>query len=436
MVLLARCGHAGAAIKVYRRYRRALVDDLNIEPSSEIETLYERIRRARVRHPGNLPRNLTPFVGRARELDLLAGYLADPACRLITLTGPGGIGKTRLAVEAALRANSSGGYMFLDGAFLIRLESLATPTQFMASLAHSLGLTSGGRNVAMDLVLRHLYGQELLLLLDDFDHLIIHKELLLTLLENVPGLKMLVTCQERLNLAAEWNIPLRGLASDETGLAGAEAQALFQKCLQRYGRFPLSPREKEIAARVCRLVDGMPLALELAASWMSSGAFDHTIEELEANLDVLALREAHPTRHTSVRAALDYTWARLSEEERYTLQLLAVFPSDFAAEAASRIALVTPAQLTTLVDRSLVNVNNGGEGWEAARYHLHTLVRKYAAEKLAGDPDLHAQVHAAHLVYLSETTAQMLTEPSAEIDGPMSLFPPRRLLPAEHCIML
>lgn len=321
MLLLIRNGALAQAVKVYRSYRRALVKELSLEPSDEIEALYTRIQQTRSRRPGNIPHSLTPVVGRTGELATLAQNLADPTCRLLTLTGVSGIGKTRLAIEAAARANSSTGHLFLDGAFLVRLDAVTTPAHFLANTAQALGMTSTAGNVPLSRVLARIEGREILLVLDGFDQLIAHRAVLLTLLEASPKLKLLVTCQERLRLPAEWTLPLKGLAhtADEAGVAPA-ALNLFQVSIQFHGRDSLSAEEVAIAARVCRLVQGIPLAIELAAAWMSNGSFRRSADALERNLDVLLRGEGQSARHSSLRAALAPVWERLRAEEREALR--------------------------------------------------------------------------------------------------------------------
>lgn len=385
LVLLSRSGNFGLATKVYRRYL-AMIADLNVEPSNEMSALYERVCRTRARHPGNLPQGLTPFVGRGHELALLARYLADPACRLICLSGPGGIGKTRLAVEAARRANQPGGYLFLDGSFLVRLEGVTTPDLFWRQIAQAIGMISGGRSITPEMVLRHLHSREALLVLDDVDPLSGHPELLSFLLEDAPGLKLLITCQERVKLPGAWNLPLGGLSVIEGDVWSSEAWLLLQKCLLRHGQYPLSARQREVAALVCQMVGGMPLAIELAASWISTASHDYMAHDLERNLDALLWDDREQTRHSGVRAALDYTWNRLQPEERESLQLLAVFPATFSAHAAHSLTGVMPSQLSALIDRSLVTVVGGGGETEPAQYELHALVRKYAASQATAGP--------------------------------------------------
>lgn len=439
MTMQVRNGDLAQALAVYRRYRRDLVEGLALEPLAEIESLHERIRQARARHPGNIAPGLTPFVGRRHELATLAHDLADSACRLITLTGPGGIGKSRLAVEAAARANGPRTNLFLDGAFLVRLDTVTTPDHFLANVAQTLGMTTGAPGcVSLGMVARRIQGREMLLLLDGFDRLLPHKEMLVALLEAAPALKLLVTCQERLQLPAERVRAVKGLAvADGADGRPSEALALLLSCLHTYGRGPLSTEEWAIATHVCRLVAGMPLAIELAASWLSSGVFRTLAAELEHNLDRLASDNAYMQRHASVRAALDSTWERLRADQREALRLLAVFPYEFTAEAALRITRVGLWQLAALADKSLVEVVPGSDAGPETRYYLHVLVRQYAAEKLARHGELHARVHAAHVAYLYDQVMSRLAAPRDDNPPAVSfgVSAPRRH-PGEHYLLV
>ena len=440
MVLLARNGDLAQAMKVYKRYRRALVEELTIEPSPEIEALYDRIRQARAHRPGNLPRHLTPFVGRAHELMDLTHVLSDPTCRLVTLVGPSGIGKTRLAVKAAMRATCPTDTLFLDGAYLVRLDAVTTPTGLLAGAAHALGLISGAApGVTSDMVLRRIQDRELLLVLDDYDGQLEHRNLLLTLLAGAPRLKILVTCQERLRLPGEHVYSVKGLSVMAEGNGGvSEALAFFHSRLQAYGH-PLSANEAPIAARVCELVGGMPLAIELAAARAGTGTLRQLVSELERNLDVLAWDNVQTPRHSSVRAVLDSTWRRLKTVEREALRLLAIFPGDFSAEAATRITQITLWQLQGLADKALIETTAAADKEAAVHYHLPALIRQYAAEKLARRSELHAQVRAAYLDYLYNRTGlrgavEFITTDGLRPTG-LAVAGPSRGLLSEHYIM-
>ena len=174
-------------------------------------------------------------------------------------------------------------------------------------------------------MLARIEDREILLVLDGFDQLIAHRAMLLTLLESSPKLKLLVTCQERLRLPAEWTLPLKGLAhtADEEGVAPA-ALNLFQASMQSYGYDSLSAEDVAIAARFCRLLEGIPLALELAAAWMSNSSFRRSPDTRERNLDVLLSRDAPAARYNSLRVALAPIWDRLMTENREALRSLVI----------------------------------------------------------------------------------------------------------------
>jgi predicted ATPase/DNA-binding SARP family transcriptional activator len=438
MILLARTGDLVQSLKLYKRYRRVLVGEMALEPSPVIESLCERMLQARARRPGNIPNGLSAFVGRKRELAALTQALVEPGCRLITLTGPGGIGKTRLALEAAARANGPTHTLFLDGAFVARLDPVNDIAGLLGTMAQALGLTTGTTlSVTPDMLLRRVQNREMLLVLDGFDNLLGQRELLLALLEAAPELRLLVTCQEPLQLPGERVHVLKGLAiTAEEGHATPEALRFFLACLKTHGRGVLTGDEMIHAMRICQLVGGLPLAIELAAAWLSTGGLRRLAVTLEHDLDVLATGDAPNLRHASLRAALDTTWDRLRPQEREALRLLAVFPGPFTAEAARRIVQVAPWQLTALVHRSLVDLTLVGENGRGARYGLHPLIRQYAAEKLADNVDLCARAQAAYDAYSREHAASLdaLFPGGGAFIGPSDNLPARPLL-IEHFLM-
>lgn len=203
MLLLVRNGELLQAIRLYRRYSRMLEKELELEPTTATKDLYQRIRQVWRQRPGNLPQQLTLMAGDTAELGALTGLLRDPNCRLITVTGPGGCGKSRLSLAAAARANGDSGYHFLDGVFHVPLDG-AIQADLPTLIGRALGIIAGGAaRATMDMLLRRLHDREHLVVLDRFDHLIAHRRLLAMLLDAAPGLKLLVTCQERLRLPAE-----------------------------------------------------------------------------------------------------------------------------------------------------------------------------------------------------------------------------------------
>jgi len=378
MRTLARSGQRSAALAQYEICRRTLVDELGVEPSAETQTLYQRIRAAGDTSPNNLSAQLTAFVGREEELTDVAERLADPACRLLTLVGPGGVGKTRLALQAAAEHGSDS----LNGVFFAPLEAVHAPAHVISAIAQALDLSFSGEQDPRTQLLEHLRDKELLLVLDNLEHLISSVDWLIEILRHAPDVKILATSRQPLHLQAEWLLEVGGLSVPQPGATenpeSYSAVALFAERARRAAaNFVLTGPAAVAAARICQLVEGSPLAIELAAASVRAQAVEQIVAEIGRDLDFLAtpLRDV-PARHRSLRAVFEHSWGLLTQVERETLQQLSVFPSPFGIEAAKAITGATFHTLTALLDKSWVSQSQEG------RYHLHPLLKQYTAEKL------------------------------------------------------
>jgi predicted ATPase len=356
---------------------------------------------AKIEQPGALPANLnlpTPpvsLLGRERELAALAQLLSNPQCRLLTVTGPGGIGKTSLALVLA----SSRNHLFSDGAHFIALASLTSPRFIVPAIADMIGCTFSGPLDPRAQLLNFLRDKCMLLVLDNLEHLLAGVEVLAEILQHAAKVKLLVTSRERLNLMGEWLFDLQGLPVPSTDYLDRveeySAVMLFLQSGRRVGRdFVLGPAERRAVARICELVEGVPLAIELAAAWLRVLTCEEIAAEIECSLDFLsgALRDA-PARQQSLRATFDHSWNLLAAEERQLLCRLAVFRGGFERLAGEQVAGASLPILSALVDKSLLQRAANG------RYDLHELVRQYALEHLAENPQDKTETCDRHSEY-------------------------------------
>ena len=340
----------------------------------------------------NLPSPRTSFVGRHGELEEIDRLLEDPNCRLLTLVGPGGVGKTRLALEAAARRIDR----YPHGVHFVPLAPVAAPDFLAPAVADALDFPIDAAHSgfsAQDQLLDYLSERSALLVLDNFEHLVDGAELVGRLIERAPHVEILTTSRERLKLQSEWVLDIDGLQVPANGNGHAEgALRLFEeRARQVEPGFELDQAEREHAARICRLVDGMPLGIELAAAWVTMLPCAEIADEIERTIGFLetSMRDM-PERHRSLRAAFDQSWRLLTEEQRRCFRQLSVFRGPFTREAAAAVAGADLALLAELVAKSLVR------RLELGRYELHELLRQYASDRLAEDPDEPAEVRERH----------------------------------------
>lgn len=387
MRLLALTARRSEALAQFEVCRRVLDEQLGAAPSSETVRLHARIREAgdeglaepSVARAESLPQPSTPFIGRARELAELVDLLEDPGHRLITVMGGGGVGKSRLALEAARMASSA----FGDQAAFVRLEALGSAAQLPSAILSALGLGSAGPGDPMDGLLDSLRQREVLLVLDSPEGLLPAVRGAVTLiLDLAPRVAVLVTSVERLGLQAEICYALEGL---EVGAEDprAEAVALFLDRARRLRRqVGADAAEMQDVQRICRLVEGIPLAIELAASAVNAQTCRQIAEGLQADLGGLASHHHDlPDRHRSLTAALDYSWRLLSHEQRRILHCLSVFRGGWDSAAASAVARAGAEDLAALVDRSLIRQDRSG------RFSFHALMQQHAAARMLEAPE-------------------------------------------------
>ncbi len=391
MLALALSGQRSAALAQYETCRRTLSEELGVEAEAKTRALYERVRDGRLHSgatpPHNLPAQLTRFVGRETELDQIAEQLNAPDYRLLTLAGPGGVGKTRLALAAARRAVSH----FPDGAWFVPLIDVhAEPVEGLhdrlaTAIASAMGITFSGQDDPKTELLKSARAREALLILDNFEHLTSGVDFVLEMLTQAPNIAVLLTSRTRLNARAERLIRIAGLRvpgpNDSLALDNYDSVQLF---VDRAACAPdTSTHDLEQIVQVCQLVQGLPLALELASALVEHLPLAEIIANLRHDVDFLSttLRDV-PERHRRLRAVFESSWQLLSEPEQRALAQLVVFRGDFDRTAILAVTETRQAELVGLTHKSLLQ-HTGPE-----RYALHALVRQFAAEKLETFPAL------------------------------------------------
>ncbi|GAB4421179.1 MAG: BTAD domain-containing putative transcriptional regulator [Anaerolineae bacterium] len=419
MMLLAQSGQRSAAMAQFEICCRYLAEELGVEPTKETVQVYEQIRSGDLKHEAqipagqgslppamptpvpfvynNLPAQSTSFIGREKELALIEQYLTNPACRLLTIIGLGGIGKTRLALQAAAASNN-----FRQGVCFIALSSTSSTEFLISSMANALNFPLYGRGDPKTQLINYLSDKEMLLVLDNFEHLIPGASLLGEILQRAPQLKMLVTSRERLGLREEWILDLQGLAFPESEdialLENYSAVQLFlQRAQQVQADFWLRFLDKSAVARICRLVEGLPLGIELAAAWTRTFSCQEIAVEIEKNYDFLTTSLQNiPQRHRSLPAVFEHSWGLLSEEERSVFRQLSVFWGGFSRKSAEQVVGASAFLLSALVDKSLLRRT------DTDRYCIHELLRQYGAKKLAENPEEKKRVKDRHCSHYAE----------------------------------
>lgn len=383
MRLLALSGQRGAAMAQYRLCRQLLQRELSLEPTAETESLFNQIRNGqlvrgeKVTRPEPQPQPTPPasavLVGRKQEYQHLLGLVKQSAGRIITLTGPAGIGKSALA--KGLAAN------FQPNVCFVTLDGLSRADQLIEALAEQLGCDPSRPGL-----LPALRDREWFIVLDGFDRLLAESWLLLEWAQNSPQSHFLVTSRHRLNLSQEWLFVLDGLplpaGESHDQLLDNDSVQLFLGCAGRINHdFVASEKEVKAIAQICHLVEGNPLGLELAANWVRVLSCQEIAEEIEKSPHALAYTlHDLPMRHRSLGALFEDSWQQLSAEEQRLLQCLALFRGGFTRPAAESVAQTNLPTLARLLDQSLIRRQN-------ERYTLPELLRQFTAEKLACMPE-------------------------------------------------
>ncbi len=449
MHLLVWSGQRSAALAQYETCRRLLRENLGVEPEPETQRLYDSILRgdlilAHTTLPSgeklttksvahNLPAPLTRFVGREADLAEIVDRLLDPDCRLMTIVGPGGVGKTRLALQAVqkLLPPQQMPTAFTDGVYLVRLasveqnelnRSVTAATNFnpvAAAIADALQLTLRDPEAPTSRIQNYLREKEILLVMDNFEHLAAAASYVTALLAAAPRLKILVTSRSRLNVRGEQVYLLEGLPfptdmADTLSWQGYSSVQLFLQTARAVDAgFTLSPAEQTAVVRICQLVNGLPLGIELAASWVRVLSCQDIVQELAQNLRFLsATMHDVPERHRSLWAVFSYSWNMLTGAEQQAMRQLSVFRNGFSREAAEAVAGVSLPVLLKLIDHSFVRRVMGAMG--KPRFEILEVLRLYVAEHLQQNPGEGMAVHGRHqdyfIAFLRQTERRLQNE--------------------------
>jgi predicted ATPase/DNA-binding SARP family transcriptional activator len=407
MRLYADSGQQAAALRQYQVCCQLLNEELGVAPSEKTQTLYEEIRTrpvyrgvgsyavSRPRH--NLPAQSTPFIGREDELAAIQVLLSNSDCRLITLVGPGGSGKTRLALEAATMQKKR----FEHGVFFVSLAPVRSVNTITTTIAEAIGFSFYKGSEPLQQLLNYIRQKIMLLILDNYEHLLEGAPIITEIITGSPNVQVLATSRIKLDLDGEHYFQVGGMSTpdspleDITSASQFSAISLFLDCAHRLQpTFTLTEENLSDVVHVCRLVNGMPLGIQLAAHWLEILTPAEIAIEINRNLDFLETSQRDlPPRQRSIRAVFDHSWILLSDQEREVFQQMSVFRGGFTRQAAQTVIGVSLRELIALVNKSLLQRTSSG------RYVMHELLRQYAENKLDESPSAGKSVRDRHSSY-------------------------------------
>jgi predicted ATPase/DNA-binding SARP family transcriptional activator len=430
MWLLARSGRRDAALVQYDTCRHILDQELGVEPDAETTALYEQIKAGAIAaqplltaRRDNLPVPATPLLGRAAELAQIVSLLAQPACRLLTLVGPGGVGKTRLALEVAAKQLSN----FDDGAYFVELAPIRDPALVATTIAQVLELREADDQPVASVLKAWLRERELLLLLDNFEQILDAAPLVGELLASCPRLKLLVTSRAPLRIRGEQELPVAPLAlpdlahlPDPQALSRYAAVELFiQRAVSVQPDFRVTSENAPALAAICSRLEGLPLAIELAAARIKLLSPQGILDRLGSRLALLTWGPRDlPARQQTMRHTIAWSYDLLSAEERRLFRRLAIFAGGCTLEAAETVCNVSgdsaPAVLdgmAALVEQSLLRQDERAEG--QPYFTMLETIREYGLEQLVTSGEL-ADVqrrYTSYYVAMAETAEPELRGP-------------------------
>lgn len=407
-------GEKQLALETYQALIGVLKDEIGLDPSPDTRSLYMQIREGVLPAPqrivvSNLPQAKTRFIGREEELSQLHRMLDEEGCRLLTIVGPGGMGKTRLA----LQLGDELGAQFEDGVHWIELASVSRGKDISQAIGKALKFKFAGNKPPEEQILNYIGNKTMLLVFDNFEHLKDHAEMINQLLAQCPNLKTIATSREWLNLEGETIFTLQGLdlpeesAQEKVGQYSA-IQLFIESGRRKAPELRLNATTQAQMVRLCRLVNGMPLGIELAAAWLGVISLDDIVAEIESGLDFLETSMSDvPERHRSMRVIFNSTWKHLDQDEQNAFMKLSVFRGGFSHEAGRRVAEVSLSNLMVLLNHSLLYRPTPD------RYKIHELLRQFGQEQLKNSPH-HESARLAHLKFFTD----MAKEAEIELEGP------------------
>jgi predicted ATPase/DNA-binding SARP family transcriptional activator len=435
ITLYALSGQRAAAKRQFEECKRILKEELNAEPEEETLQLFKDLQKKRGPQPSgtttaqavpsttqsrklhHFPVHPAPFIGREKELGEIIRILRESPYRLLTLLGPGGSGKTRLALQAGATLDQDAGEPFRDEIWFVPLAPLTEPESILGGIAQSLGMAGPvSGSDARATFLSEIRGREMLFILDNFEHLLNADtaRLMTEILSASPRARILITSRERLNVEGEYVFPVGGLEipTEEALLSSQQGNAdfttfsalqLFEQCAIRVQPgFKITEENYHSVVDICDAVQGMPLAIELAASWMEIYSPPEILQEIVRSLDFLQSNWRDlQDRQRCLRAVFDSSWSLLDKTTRPMIKALSVFRSSFTREAAQAIPGVSAKTLLDLTHKSWIQRLSNG------RYQIHELLRQFAFEKLESERATFALVMKEYGNYYAAYTARL-----------------------------
>lgn len=424
-------GQRAEALAQYQRCVTVLADELGIAPAAETTALYEQIRDDRLAPlpplTHNLPALLTPLIGRQQELSALQVYLADGDNRLLTLVGPGGVGKTKLMLALGWATVHQQTAILFTHSYFISLAELEAdrdghlPERISAHLLTTLNIQSSPAASYRSILAERWGDRPVLLLLDNWEHLTSAASLLSEWLAEMPNLHIVATSRVPLGLYGETLFPVRGLETDSFQTEPTQAGQLFVQSARRVQpRFQWNEKTAPEIRRICVALDGHPLALEMAAGWLQSLTLAEVAESVAEGLDLLTSPHTDtPPRQRDMRHILADSWQKLTPDQQEMLARLSLFRQAFTPAQAKAVAGASRLQLALVVAHFWLRRREDG------RYHFHELLRHFAKELLIAQPDLHQQARRAyiqeHLSYLQSRRELLEENPSSDLYADLRL---------------